>query len=99
MLQTLIACVGPTVCVGTQPKRLLIQQGLIVHTTRCPSEAQNHSTSGFNQQLCLESMVFFLATVVAALFFLGRSMGVSVASISTRPRACPQLSQMTVEAR
>ena len=54
-----------------------------MRAARSISSTNNLSSSLINYNLGFESMAFFLTTIVATLFFFGRSIGVSVTSTTT----------------
>ena len=92
ILQALIAQVRPTIGAWIKAQRALIGQGFVMNSTRGKRDRENHPTARPNQHLRLERMALFLTAVVTALFFLGRSIGVSVASISTSSSGSPSSS-------
>ena len=73
LLQSLIAQVRAAVSALIQAQRLLSRQGFVMARTVRKGTRQHHPAVRFDQQLSLEAVALFLATVVTTLFFLGRS--------------------------
>jgi hypothetical protein len=57
-----------------------LEQSKIMDSPFLESSANDLSVGLVNYDLCFQGMLLFLATVVAALFFFGRSIGLSVTS-------------------
>ncbi len=83
VLDTLVAFVEPVRQAHRDLPRMPLKDLQIVDATGGEGRGQYLLGLQVNAQLRLERVVLFLATVVMALFFLGRSIGVSVASTAT----------------
>ncbi len=90
--QTLIAPISTAVGTRVKAHGLPSAQGFVMARASRKRRREHDTATGFNQQLSLEGMALFLATVVTALFFLGRSIGVSLASIKTSSSSSPNSS-------
>jgi hypothetical protein len=82
-LQAHVAGVGHGFGVGMEPDGGLLEQPEIMAAARSVGDADDSVRRLVDNELCLQGVALFLARVVAALFFLGRSTGVSVASMRT----------------
>ena len=82
-LQAQVAGVGHGVGVGMEPDARLFEHSEVMPTTGGVREADDRARRLVDDELGLQRVAFFLARIVAALFFCGRSTGVSVASMRT----------------
>lgn len=92
LLQPLIAHVRAAVGALIQAQRLLGRQCSVMARAGHQGTRQHHLAVRFDQQQSLEAVALFLAARVAVLFFLGRSIGVSVASSNTSSKPSPSCS-------
>ena len=82
-IQALIAFIGQTTRRLRQRRWPPTTDFDIVYATGIEGDIQHLQARQVDHRLAFQCMIFFLTAVVAALFFFGRSQGVSVASITT----------------
>lgn len=81
--QTAIASVGENQGVAGKRQSAVLEQLKIVPLPLATRKAEDIPTGGINDKLNFQGVFLFLARIIPALFFLGRSISHSVASTST----------------
>lgn len=82
-INALVATVGQTTGGFKQRQTALFEESKVVGFAQTKSRAKQTLVLGSHNQLRFARVALFLAAVATALFFWGRSMGVSVASTIT----------------
>jgi len=67
----------------TKPHFTVLEQAQVMCSSFTCGNREKLSMLQVNHQLCFERMPFVLATIEGSLFFLGRSIGTSVTSMTT----------------
>jgi len=83
LLPAHVARVGDGLGVGMEANARLLEHPEVVTAASGVCEADDRARRLVDDELRLQGVTLFLARVIPALFFWGRSTGVSVASIST----------------
>ena len=79
----LIALVSQTQLLWQQRYPMQLKQSEVVNSSLTECRVNDLSSHLIDDNLCLQRVLLFLATVVSSLFFFGRSIGLSVTSTAS----------------